>query len=1212
MSNLIIRETKFIEYAENEEIIEEEEEEIIEEKLVDAKSGRSKRTRSNKVSQTKKVVRQTKKILQPTPKEKSTSSLMYLLTETEGIIKLNTEFEYTTFKLDLPSKHLAAILDDFHLRFKDLPTFSDYLIMETIKLLKHDYFVKIKENSMMKLKMLLCHLVEDEKLKNYPSNPLLEVADIAELRDKLMSFYRTFYQPTRMKLILKSNMAIDKMERLLNDSFGRLVMGDPRDCTVPGDDKADAGKRSNLKLFTEKENQNLFYVRPHSKKQGIEDFLPIRQNLMVDLDEFEEHSRQLDEKLVEENGLGKTISNKISHDNNHLIFSYTSQKQNQCKNDEQITDQLCFIFNLPYDKGTHFPIMPMHFISSLICKDGPGTLASHLRKHDLIAKMQAGNLNDCNFANNRLWSLFFIKMHLTKRGIGNLNEIVKCLNAYLAMLTKLEAKLEPLYEEHSKLACFDYNFKEVRSKSAHDLFVTVKKMHLYPTKDIFIANRLPLYPKLNKHSKVVRSLLRFLKLDACVIAVLANESSFNSIDSNYETYRGIDVKKLPIDQRLFQAIDLFSVDQFPKTNRFLQGSGNHNQVKLESKVYYVPEPINKNEQKQLWYKKECTELLSLTNVNLLISNEEFKKNAKYAAICDLLLVISEIQMQELFFEIREAGFLYRVEFNRFGLNITATGSDAIINVFKQVLDKFKSVAAEDRLKKAKRIALKSYENALKNKFMVFLDLQNCLLFRNHYTIQQRMAELEKVTLKDLNRMIDLIFNQSKRVYLVQGNYTLNDAKKFFTVIEQMFECQTDLLPANHMNNYNKRDDTKALLMETDCSISTDNSDGSSSSAESLTFDETDRTNQATNAGSTRQSVNQTYNVKAGGGAGGVQKAPKKIKPPKTNEIFPIGEVECYSSVKLVVDSPALILNEKAVNISDLSLSSPDSSFMLHQVRPEGQRHIESTSLKPAPNRRLFMDTNNCPSFNASRIGAIAPSFSRSRKNSSMLSSICTDVTNTNYNLSPLNGTQDTADYSRLIGKDSQIVGNLYFTHYRNARQSPEEDDVQHSLLLRLLVELIKQHMNGFFTNEQNLRDRFFTAEEFKNSGTPEITFQDQVLIDGQIECVDFELAGDSKGFLFIVFDNYLLISSKSIDSLAESFLSKYMFKIVDKLNSNEFAGLAKQLADDLAKRPSWTQDMHRNWSEIVIGKKRFDLREKQKAALESKVRVAVLEEHTIG
>ena len=253
-----------------------------------------------------------------------------------------------------------------------------------------------------------------------------------------------------------------------------------------------------------------------------------------------------------------------------------------------------------------------------------------------------------------------------------------------------------------------------------------------------------------------------------------------------------------------------------------------------------------------------------------------------------------------------------------------------------------------------------------------------------------------------------------------------------------------------------------------------------------------------------------------------------------------------------------------------------------------------------------MDTNNCPSFNASRIGrsAIASNVSRSRnKRSSVLSSICTDVTNINYNLSPLNATNDSADYSRLISKDSQIVGNLYVTHYQNANQDKEENDVQHSLLLRLLVELIKQHMNGFFTNEQNLRDRFFSAEEFKNSGTPEITFQDQVVIDGQIECVEFELTSDSKGFLFIVFDNYLLINSKSIDSLAESFLSKYMFKEVSKLDSNKFAGLTKQLADGLAKKPSWAQDMNRNWSEIVIGKQRFELREKQRAALESKVSV---------
>lgn len=1184
----MIRENKFIEYAENVEIIEEEE--IIEEKVVDA--GRSKRTRSNKVNEMKKVVRQTKKILQPTPNEKHTNSLMYLLQQTEGSIKLNTEFEYTTFQLDVPSKHLKSILDDFHLRFKDSPTFSDYLIREAFRLLKPDYFQKIKENSMMKLKMLLCHLVDDKRLKNYPSNPLLEVhseEQMNQLRGELLNFHGTFYRPNRMKLILKSNMSIDKMERLLNESFGQLAVGTVREPPPP----VGCSKGVPLdRLFAEKENQHLFYVKPQSKKEGIEDYLPIRQNLMVDLDEFEEHTLnlQLEDKLIEENGLGQTISNKISYDSNHLIFSYTSQKQSQCKNAEQLGDQLCFIYQVPYEKN-QYPLMPLHFISSLICKEGPGTLVSHLRRHDLIIKMQAGNLTDCNFTNNSRWTLFFIKLHLTKRGIARLNEIVQALNAYLRMLNKLDACLASLYEEHAKLVCFDYNFKEVRSKSAHDLFVTVKKMHLYPTREIFVANRVPLFPKLAENLRVIRGQLKYLKLESCVMAVMTDESNFNNIDANFETYKGIDVKRVPVDRQVFAAVDLFRVNEFPRSNMFLRGGRLHNQVKLERKIYLVPERLNKDERKQLWYKKESTELLSLTNVNLLISNEHFKKSALYAAVCDLILVISEMQMQELFFQIREAGFLYRVEFNRFGLIIMVTGSDEIINVFRQILEKFASVACEEKLRKAKRIAMKSYEAALKNKFQTFLDLQNSLLFRNHYTIQQRMAELEKVTLNDLLKLMGLLFSEEcKRVYLVQGNYTSSDAKQFFREIEKKF----DLKPQVEITKVNtvRHNLTKDVRMEVDCSTSTEFSDDS-------TLDVDSTGDQSMDVVTPKRSINQTYNVTE---LRGKVDKPKTIvaqaggpPPPKENEIFPINSYECYCLVKLVVDSPELIPNESECSLSDLSMecNTPEASFN-HPRAANGQRQIESTSLKSAPNRRLFMDTNNCPSYNASRIGrstVIGSSTSRVRnKSSSILSSVCTDVTNANYNLSPANNTNDSANYSRLIGKNSQIVGNLYFTHYSK--------EVQHSLLLRLLVELIKQHVNGFFRDEKNLRDHFFSADEFKNGGTPEVTFQEQVLIDGQIECVEFELSGDSKGFLFIVFDNYRMINSKSIDRLTESFLVKYMYEVVDRLDKNAFAGLTGPLVDELAKKPNWAQDMNRNWNEILIGKQRFDLREKMKATLE--------------
>lgn len=90
-----------------------------------------------------------------------------------------------------------------------------------------------------------------------------------------------------------------------------------------------------------------------------------------------------------------------------------------------------------------------------------------------------------------------------------------------------------------------------------------------------------------------------------------------------------------------------------------------------------------------------------------------------------------------------------------------------------------------------------------------------------------------------------------------------------------------------------------------------------------------------------------------------------------------------------------------------------------------------------------------------------------------------------------------------------------------------------------------------------------------------------------------------------MFDNYLLLNTKSIDNLAESFLNAYMFKIVDNLTNEKFNRLTKQLLDDLIKKATWTQDINRNWNEIVIGKHRFELKEQQKSALKEKVNVCI-------
>ena len=773
--------------------------------------------------------------------------------------------------------------------------------------------------------------------------------------------------------------------------------------------------------------------------------------------------------------------------------------------------------------------------------------------------------------------------------MSKLNDIIKCLNAYLSMLIKLD-NLESLFKEYLKLMLFDYNFKEVRSKSAHDLFVTVKKMHFYPIKFIFVANRIPLRQSLDSNLKVVKNLMKHIRLSNSIISVLTDESNFNSIKVNFETYKGIDIKKIKLDKYLFKTVDLFKVDEFPKTNLFLK---NNPKINVERKIYTEPERIISNSSAQLSYKKESSELHSLTSVNLLISNDQFKKNAKQASVCDLILVISEIEMQELFFQIREAGFLYKVEFNRFGFNIVATGSDEVVNVFKQILTNFKNVATDEKLKKAKKIAIKNYENALANKFLVYLDIQNCLLFQNNYTIQQRMAELDKVTLSDLNKMMNMIFNKSRREYLIQGNYTVKDSAKFFNVIEKMFDYKIDFTIENTLEDLitkiSKKEQNEMDIQSTPTRITIN---------QTYNVNNTNKVDETTIDESSTESEEDDESTSQSSGTNQKEEDSNLNSNTNKNELFPKESIEYYCLAKLGNDSPEPVFSEnsnKAANEYDLSIiNTPNASFAI-RAKGENKRYIESTSLKNPSNRKLFLDTKNHLSYNASKIERTTSNCSggtRTKSSSSALKSICTDITNTNYNLSPLNISNESDNYSNLITQDSQIVCNLYFTYY--------SDEVQHSILLRLLVELIKQHMNGFFTNELNLRDNFFSADKFKNKSTPEITFQDQVVIDGQIECVEFELA-NSKGFIFIVFDNYHMINTKSIDSLAESFLSGYMFSLVDELEDCKFNQLIKQLNEELIKKLNWAQDVTRNWHEIVIGKRRFELREQQKSALKNKV-----------
>lgn len=345
----------------------------------------------------------------------------------------------------------------------------------------------------------------------------------------------------------------------------------------------------------------------------------------------------------------------------------------------------------------------------------------------------------------------------------------------------------------------------------------------------------------------------------------------------------------------------------------------------------------------------------------------------------------------------------------------------------------------EKLKKAKKAASVNYENAMKNKFVVYLDLQNSLLFSNHYTIQQRANELEKIDLKDLNKLMDLMFNKSKRDYLIQGNYTVKDANKFFNEIEFMFKYE----------------------------FSTDQMDDENLEAKK------DGSNKENGLIGGNQPMNKTYNVKNDEdtndedsvSAEFLEKTNRSKDDLKlninANELFPKSPDEYYCLANLSIDSPEPVLsnglsNERKDEFELSICNTPNSGKSSKQTN---KRFIESTSLKNAPTRKLFLDSMSCTSFNASKIEKSSTISRLATKSNSQLNSICIDTTNRNYNLSPLNNTND--NFSKIVNKDSQIIGNLYFTWFK--------DDAQHSVLLSLLVELIKQNMNAFFTNEGNCK-----------------------------------------------------------------------------------------------------------------------------------------------
>lgn len=136
----------------------------------------------------------------------------------------------------------------------------------------------------------------------------------------------------------------------------------------------------------------------------------------------------------------------------------------------------------------YYKCSPGSYLSTFFGYEGPGSLASYLKKKSLAVQTIAGPSN--GFGDNEMFSLFQIIITLTDHGLQNIDEVIEAIFSFILLCrqTTLEDR-KRIYTGIQQIGDINYKYRTEKNEVTN-VRVLVQKMKHYPAKDIMTATNI--------------------------------------------------------------------------------------------------------------------------------------------------------------------------------------------------------------------------------------------------------------------------------------------------------------------------------------------------------------------------------------------------------------------------------------------------------------------------------------------------------------------------------------------------------------------------------------------------------------------------------------------------------------------------------------------------------------------------------------------------
>ena len=440
------------------------------------------------------------------------------------------------------------------------------------------------------------------------------------------------------------------------------------------------------------------------------------------------------------------------------------------------TRRISFLFPIDEVSG-HFRTKPIRLLGDLIGHEGKGSLLSALKSRGWAQALSAGGGID-----DPRQATFEVDIALTEEGVAHAADIGELLFATIALVRE-EGVVAWRYAELAKLAGLDFRFAETVDPGRYTRWLA-NALHEYPPADVLRGFSLmeSFQPELTSQY------LSRLNPDNVLVTVVAKDLPTRDRSPFYQTEYQIDSLPAKWHQR-WSSPGTYAELQLPPVNDFIPQN-----LSMVAHDGPNPEPVPRRlahgEKFEHWHATDVSFGLPHSAVFAAFKSKLANRSARDAVLLRLFLGLVNDQLTEFVYPAELAGMRYSLYPHIRGFSLRLTGySDRESRLLERIIRALKSPNLKgDRFEVVRAELGRRYRNAAEqSSYELGLDSLRHLLLDPHWSAEQRLAELQTVSLEELRGFATELLASLRVVTLTHGNLDVSRAKQLAHTIETAFE-----------------------------------------------------------------------------------------------------------------------------------------------------------------------------------------------------------------------------------------------------------------------------------------------------------------------------------------------------------------------------------------------------------------------------------------